>query len=201
MEIVLATNNAHKVTELSRIIKTIYPEAEIKTLKEIGFFDDIIEDADTLKGNALIKAKTVAEKYGVFTVSDDTGLMVDALGGRPGVYTARYAGENCTKEDNINKMLFEMKGIPFENRSAKFVCIICGYFPNGKTIYGEGICEGFITEESDGTDSFGYDCIFFSKEINKTFGIASATEKDLVSHRGRALKDFAEKLKDEFNPS
>lgn len=201
MEIVLATNNAHKVTELSRIIKTIYPEAEIKTLKEIGFFDDIIEDADTLRGNALIKAKTVAEKYGVFTVSDDTGLMVDALGGRPGVYTARYAGENCTKEDNINKMLFEMKGIPFENRSAKFVCIICGYFPNGKTIYGEGICEGFITEESDGTDSFGYDCIFFSKEINKTFGIASAAEKDLVSHRGRALKDFAEKLKDEFNPS
>ncbi len=201
MEIVLATNNAHKVTELSRILKAIYPEAKIKTLKEIGFFEDIVEDSDTLSGNALIKAKTVAEKYGVFTVSDDTGLMVDALDGRPGVYTARYAGENCTKEDNINKMLFEMKGIPFENRSAKFVCVICGYFPDGKTVFGEGICEGYITEESDGTDSFGYDCIFFSKEINKTFGIASAAEKDLVSHRGRALKDFAEKLKDEFNPS
>lgn len=201
MEIVLATNNTHKVTELSRIIKTIYPDAEIKTLKEIGFFEDIKEDADTLKGNALIKAKTVSEKYGVFTVSDDTGLMVDALDGAPGVYTARYAGENCSKDDNNQKLLSELNGIPFEKRNAKFVCVICGYFPNGNAIFGEGVCEGYIAEKSDETDSFGYDCIFYSKELNKTFGVASSEEKDSVSHRSRALKDFAEKLKNEFNPS
>jgi XTP/dITP diphosphohydrolase len=201
MTIVLATNNSHKVTELSRILKTIYPDAEIKTLKDIGFFDEIIEDSDTLKGNAIIKAKTIAEKYNIFTVSDDTGLEVDALNGAPGVYTARYAGEHCSKEDNINKMLFEMKGIPFEKRNAKFVCVICGYFPDGRTVFGEGISEGYITEESDGTDSFGYDCIFWSKELNKTFGIASSDEKDSVSHRGRALRNFAENLKNGINPS
>lgn len=195
MEIVLATNNPHKVCEISRILKTIYPDAEIKTLKDIGFSDEIIEDADTLKGNALIKAKTISQKYNVFSVADDTGLEVDALDGRPGVYTARYAGEHCSREDNIEKMLKELKNVPFEKRSARFVCVICGYFPNGETVYGEGICEGYITEKSDGTDSFGYDCIFFSKEINKTFGIASSTEKDSVSHRGRALKAFAENLK------
>lgn len=201
MEIVLATNNKHKVIELSRILKTIYPNAEIKTLKEIGFFEEIVEDADTLKGNALIKAKTVSERYNVFTVSDDTGLMVDALDGGPGVYTARYAGENCTKEDNVNKMLYEMKNVPFDKRNAKFVCVICGYFPNGKTIYGEGFCEGYIAEESDNTDSFGYDCIFYSKELKKTFGVASSSEKDAVSHRARALIDFSEKLKNELDHS
>ncbi len=201
MKIVLATNNSHKVIELSRILKTIFPQSEIKTLKEIGFTEEIIEDSDTLQGNALIKAKTVSEKYNVFTVSDDTGLMVDALNGGPGVYTARYAGENCSRDDNVNKMLYEMKNIPFEKRTAKFVSVICGYFPDGKIIYGEGSCEGYIAEESDGTDSFGYDCIFISKELNKTFGIASSIEKDAVSHRGRALKNFSEKLKDEFNHS
>ncbi len=198
MEIVLATNNAHKVEEMTRILKGIYPDVNIKTLKEIGFFDDIVEDAGTLSGNALIKAKTVSEKYGVFTVSDDTGLEVDALGEKPGVYTARYAGENCTKDDNINKMLHELNGIPFDKRGARFVCVICGHFPDGKVIYGNGFCEGYIAEERDGSDSFGYDCIFHSKELNKTFGIASADEKDSVSHRARALLDFTEKLKNEF---
>ncbi|MBE6649111.1 MAG: RdgB/HAM1 family non-canonical purine NTP pyrophosphatase [Ruminococcaceae bacterium] len=198
MEIVLATNNAHKVDEMTRILKGIYPNADIKTLADVGFFDEIVEDADTLAGNALIKAKTISEKYNVFTVSDDTGLEVDALDGRPGVYTARYAGENCSKDDNINKMLNELKGVPANKRNAKFVCVICGHFPDGKVIYGNGYCEGFIAEERDGTDSFGYDCIFFSEELNKTFGIASAEEKDSVSHRARALKDFTEKLKNEF---
>ena len=195
MEIILATNNKHKVIELSRILKKIYPDSEIKTLADVGFNGDIVEDADTLKGNALIKAKTICEKYGKFTVSDDTGLEVDALGGRPGVYTARYAGENCSRDDNIRKMLSELEGVPFEKRGARFVCVICGYFPDGKTVYGEGAVEGYIPEESDGTDSFGYDCIFFSKELNKTFGIASDSEKDSVSHRARALIDFTEKLK------
>ncbi len=194
MEIILATNNKHKVIEISRILKKIYPDSEIKTLADVGYKSDIVEDADTLKGNALIKAKTICEKYGKFTVADDTGLEVDALDGRPGVYTARYAGEHCSREDNIEKMLNELEGVPFEKRSARFVCVICGYFPDGKTIYGEGTVEGYISEESDGTDSFGYDCIFFSKELNKTFGVASSEEKDSVSHRARALIDFTEKL-------
>ncbi len=201
MTIVLATNNSHKVTEMSRILKTIYPDSEIKTLKDIGFYDEIIEDSDTLKGNAIIKAKTIAEKFNVFTISDDTGLEVDALDGAPGGHTARYPGQKCTKEDNINKMLYELKSIPFEKRTSRFICVICGYFPDGKMVFGEGISEGFITEQSDGTDSFGYDCIFFSKELNKTFGIASSEEKDSVSHRGRALRNFAENLKNEFTPS
>ena len=195
MEIILATNNNHKVVEMTRILKEIYPDALIKTLKDVGFFGDIKEDADTLKGNALIKAKTICDKYNAFTIADDTGLEVDALGGKPGVYTARYAGENATREDNINKMLSELKGVPFDKRTAKFVCVICGCFPDGKVVYGEGQVLGIITEEQDGTDSFGYDCIFYSQELKKTFGVASSDEKDSVSHRARALKDFSENLK------
>ena len=195
MDVIIATNNPHKVIEITRILKEIYPTANVKTLKDVGFFDEIIEDADTLKGNALIKAKTICDKYGIFTVADDTGLEVDALGGRPGVYTARYAGEGCKKEDNIKKMLSELEGVPFEKRSAEFKCVICGCFPDGKVVYGEGSVAGFITEEPDGTDSFGYDCIFFSKELNVTFGLATAAQKDSVSHRARALLNFAENLK------
>jgi XTP/dITP diphosphohydrolase len=195
MDVIIATNNPHKVIEITRILKEIYPTAKVKTLKDVGFFDEIVEDADTLKGNALIKAKTICDKYGIFTVADDTGLEVDALDGRPGVYTARYAGEGCTKEDNIKKMLSELKGVPFEKRSAKFKCVICGCFPDGKVIYGEGSVEGFITEEQDGTDSFGYDCIFYSDELKVTFGLATAEQKDSVSHRARALLNFAENLK------
>ena len=194
MKIVLATNNPHKVEEITRIIKGIFPDSEIKTLKEIGFNEEIEETEETLMGNALLKAKTISEKYNVFTISDDTGLEVDALGGRPGVYTARYAGEHCTAEDNIKKMLAEMKDVPLDKRSAKFRCVICGYFPDGKTIFGNGCVDGYITTETDGTKSFGYDPIFFSTELNKTFGVASAEEKDSVSHRARALKDFVSQM-------
>ena len=199
MKIILATNNKHKVEEMGRILKSSFPEIQISTLADIGFNEEIEETATTLKGNALIKAKTVSEKTGYITISDDTGLEVDTLNGAPGVYTARYAGEHCSKDDNINKMLSEMKDVPYNLRTAKFVCVICCYFPNGNIIYGEGSCSGIISTERDGTDSFGYDCIFYSTELNKTFGVATAEEKDSVSHRGRALKDFLEKFNNGSN--
>ncbi len=197
MKIVLATNNAHKVEEMTRILKKDFSDIQILTLSQINFNDEIEETAGTLEGNAIIKAKTVSKHCGMITISDDTGLEVDALNGAPGVYTARYAGENCTKDDNINKMISALKGVPMEKRTARFVCVICGYFPDGRVITADGICEGYIAEERDGTDSFGYDCIFHSTELDKTFGTASANEKDSVSHRGRALKAFLEKFKNE----
>ena len=194
MEIVLATNNSHKVEELTRVLSKIFPDVKIKSLGEAGFHEEIEETATTLAGNALIKAQTVSKKLGVIAVSDDTGLLVNALNGEPGVYSARYAGEGCTPEDNMKKLLSVMKDIPEGKRTAHFETSICCYFPDGKTVYGTGRCEGKILFSKEGSGGFGYDPIFFSDKLGKSFGVATAEEKDSVSHRSGALKDLAEKL-------
>lgn len=191
--IVLATNNAHKVTEFAAFFEKHFSgKYELKTLSQIGYDDEIIEDADTFEGNAFIKANTVFKNTGFISIADDSGLEVDYLGGRPGVYSARYAGEGCGSEDNIKKLLEELKGVTLEKRTARFVSVICACFPNGKVLYAKGSCEGIILPEKIGGGDFGYDPVFYYPPYKKSFAQLDIETKNCISHRGKALGKFAE---------
>lgn len=180
-QIVFATNNAHKLSEVRAMIGHLY---QVLSLGEIGCHDEIPETADTLEGNALIKARWVKEKYGYDCFADDTGLMVDALGGAPGVLTARYAGEHCTPDDNVTKMLHEMSGIA--DRNAHFSTVVA-LILNGKEQTMEGTVHGTIATERRGNDGFGYDPIFIPEETGLTFAQMGPEAKNAISHRGRAI--------------
>lgn len=188
-KLVFATNNLHKLEEAREILAG---EFEIVSLAEIGCHDDIPETADTLEGNALIKARWVKEKYGYDCFADDTGLMVDALGGAPGVYSARYAGEHCTFADNVNKMLREMMGK--SDRKAHFATVVALVL-NGETNTFEGRVDGYISEEAHGDGGFGYDPIFIAEETGRSFAEMAPEEKNAISHRGRAMRKLADFLK------
>lgn len=188
-KLVFATNNPHKLEEAREILAG---EFEIVSLAEIGCHDDIPETADTLEGNALIKARWVKEKYGYDCFADDTGLMVDALGGAPGVYSARYAGEHCTFADNVNKMLREMEGK--RDRKAHFATVVALVL-NGETNTFEGRVDGYISEEAHGDGGFGYDPIFIAEETGRSFAEMAPEEKNAISHRGRAMRKLADFLK------
>lgn len=187
--IILASNNEHKINE----IKQIFCEYDILSLKDIGYFDDIEENGKTFLDNALIKAKTINEflkskNVEAIVLADDSGLCVDALNGEPGVYSARYAAEHGNSVENRKKLLQNLKNI--DNRKAHFVCVIVKIYPNGKWVYAEGKTFGEITHEEFGDKSFGYDCIFYSYDLNKVFGQATKEEKNSVSHRSRALSQI-----------
>ncbi|HAN21130.1 MAG: non-canonical purine NTP pyrophosphatase, RdgB/HAM1 family [Clostridiales bacterium GWF2_36_10] len=189
--IVFATNNSHKVAELADFFDKKFPEQlDIKTLAEVGFYDEIIEDADTFEGNAYIKANTVCRATGLVAIADDSGLKVDFLGGKPGVFSARYAGEGCNSEDNIKKLLRELDGVPKEKRTARFVSVLCAYFPDGRTLYAKGTCEGVILTEKTGNGTFGYDPIFYYEPLKKSFAELDIETKNQISHRGKALQQF-----------
>ena len=190
--LVIGTNNKHKAREIKQILDSFYDE--IVSLKEAGIELEVEEDGDTLEENAVKKAAEAAKIAGCDTLADDTGLMVDALGGAPGVYSARYAGEDVSYEDNNTKLLKELDGI--DDRSAKFVCVMA-LARDGKVITAKGEVPGVITKELLGEQGFGYDPLFFSTELNKTFAQASAEEKNTVSHRARALGALKEKLEQE----
>ena len=194
IKILLATNNAHKVKEFKSCFAQKGIELEIVTLAESGFCGDIIEDADSFEGNARIKAKTLCEYTGMIAVADDSGLVVDALDGAPGVFSARYAGEGCKDIDNVNKLLTELKNKPDQPRSARFVCSICAIRPDGKELVVFGESEGEIIDELLGNNGFGYDPVFYCREFNKTFAELSDEEKNSVSHRGRAVERLAENI-------
>ena len=190
-ELILASNNAHKVEE----IKNILEDYKILTLKDINFFDEIIEDGDTFEENALIKARTVAKYSGKASIADDSGLSVELLDGRPGVYSARYSKEQ-TDEKNIEKVLQELNG----NKSkAKFVSVIALVEPDGTELTFRGECYGEIIFEKKGTNGFGYDPIFYVPELNKTFAELTPEQKNAVSHRKESLKKFSKYLKEEKN--
>ncbi len=190
--IVLATNNNHKVIEMSRFFEEHFPgRFEIKTLGQAGYTDEIVEDADTFEGNAFIKANAVCKATGLIAIADDSGLEVDYLGGRPGIYSARYAGKGCSDTDNINKLLGELSGVPYEKRTARFVSVICACYPDGRSIQARGVCEGIILTEKRGSGVFGYDPVFYYPPLGKTFAELSTDVKNTVSHRGNALKQFA----------
>ena len=181
-QIVFATNNKNKLREIREIMSDLY---EVLSLDDIGCHEEIVEDAETIEGNAKIKADFVTNKNHVDCFADDTGLEVEALNGAPGVYSARYAGEHCSYQDNVNKMLNAMKGKT--NRKAAFRTVIALNL-DGKSYTFEGRCDGQIVESQRGTDGFGYDPIFMPDGFNQTFAEMSHEEKNAISHRGRATK-------------
>lgn len=190
-QIVFATNNAHKLEEVSEALKGFY---NIKSLKEIGFYDDIPEPYETLEENALTKSKTIHQKFNIDCFADDTGLEVDALNGAPGVFSARYAGPQCSFEDNVNKLLNELENI--ENRHARFRTVI-SLIINGQEYYFEGIVEGEITKERSGNEGFGYDPIFKPNGYDITFAEMSLDLKNKISHRGKAVLKLINFLKEQ----
>lgn len=185
--IVLASGNAHKIKEIAQML----PEYEVVGYKELGFTDEIVEDGNSFYENALIKAKTVSEALGLPALADDSGICVDALGGMPGIYSARYAGDGVDAHNN-RLLLDNMKDKT--NRAAKFVCCMVFYKPNGEIITATGETHGEIMFDEQGENGFGYDPLFFSHDLQKCLGVASAEEKNTISHRYRAISALKDKL-------
>lgn len=188
-ELILASNNAHKVEE----IKSILEDYSILTLKDINYTEEIVEDGTTFEENALIKARTICKYSGKTAISDDSGLSVELLDGRPGVYSARYSKEQ-TDEKNIEKVLLELNE---QKSKAKFVSVIALVKPNGTELTFRGECHGEIIFEKRGTNGFGYDPIFYVPSLDKTFAELSAEQKNSISHRKQSLEKFSQYLKEE----
>ena len=191
VKILLATGHPHKARELSAMLSGC--DVEVLTLKDVGFAGEIIEDGETFEENAEIKARAAAS-LGYIGVGDDSGLCVDFLGGAPGVYSARYAGEPCDNSKNNEKLLSEMAGVPEDKRGAKFVCVICCVFPDGRKIVSRGECPGRILTSYAGSGGFGYDPLFYCTERGKSYAEMTEEEKNSVSHRARAMKGFLDKF-------
>jgi len=191
MRLLLATKNKDKIKEIREILKNI--DLEIVSTADIPDLPDVIEDRDSIEGNAIKKAEECAIFSGLLTVADDTGFFIDGLDGKPGVFAARFAGENCTYADNRNKALSLLKNET--NRKACFKTVVAYASPEGIIKTFEGIAYGNITREEIGTNKFGYDPIFRSIESGKTFGEMDDKEKNKISHRGRAFEKFIEYLK------
>lgn len=189
--IVFATNNAHKLSEVTDILGNDFV---VKGLKSINCFDDLPEEQDTLEGNAFQKARYVNEKYRVDCFADDTGLEVEALNGEPGVYSARYAGESCIASNNIDKLLGKLEGI--ENRKARFRTVIA-LILDGKEVLFEGIVEGKILTARKGNAGFGYDSIFQPDGYDLSFGEMEASLKNTISHRALAVKRLVDYLQEQ----
>jgi XTP/dITP diphosphohydrolase len=192
MKIILATHNLDKQKELLNSLSDM--NFQILTLDEFPKVGDIIEDGDTLTENALIKARTVNQITGLPAISDDTGLEVNALNGAPGIYSARYAGENCSYADNVNKLLWELQSIPQEERGARFRTTMA--FVNDDTeLIAHGVVEGCITEEAKGVGGFGYDPVFYHPVKEKTFAEMNIEDKNKISHRGIAIRNLKKLLR------
>lgn len=187
MTFVIATHNAKKLKELKRILEPLGFDAVIRE-----DLPEVEETGTTFAENALLKAESACKVTGMPAIADDSGLVVDALGGAPGVYSARYAGEGATDRQRYEKLLEELREVPTEQRTARFVSAVCCVFPDGKIITAEGACEGIIAFEPKGEGGFGYDPIFFVGE--RSYAEMTAEEKDSISHRGRALAKLAQEL-------
>lgn len=192
MKLVFATNNRHKLEEVRAIVGD---RVEVLSLNDIDCHDDIPETADTLQGNALIKARYIYDKFGVDCFADDTGLEVDALGGEPGVYSARYAGEECCSEANMQKLLHNLTGK--SDRNAQFRTVIA-LIINGEEKLFNGIVKGTIAEEKMGDSGFGYDPIFIPEGFSESFAQMSSEQKNSISHRYRATKQLSDYLKEKY---
>lgn len=187
--IVIASNNQNKIIEIKNILGDRY---NLISQKEAKVFESAKEDGDTFLENAYKKAKFVSQSCNQITIADDSGLCVEALGGKPGVLSARYSGIGATDEKNNNLLLQNLKGV--KDRAAHFCCAVVLYFPNGTFIEAEGKVYGEILQEKAGCNGFGYDSIFYSYDLKKSFAQAEALEKNKVSHRYMALKKLSEKL-------
>lgn len=193
MKLVFATNNRHKLDEVRAIVGD---RVEVLSLNDIGCHDDIPETADTLQGNALIKARYIHEKFGVDCFADDTGLEVEALDGAPGVYSARYAGEECDSEANMQKLLQNLTGK--SNRNAQFRTVIALIIKGEEKLF-NGIVKGTITEEKRGDSGFGYDPVFVPEGFSESFAQMSGDMKNSISHRYRATLELSNYLKENYD--
>ena len=191
MKFIIATHNKKKLAEMERILNPIGIEVSTAQLQEVD------ETGTTFAENAYLKANAACKETGLPAIADDSGLAVDSLNGAPGIYSARYAGEHATDLQKMEKLLYELKDVPKEKRTARFVCSICCVFPNGDCITAEVTCEGTIAFELTGDGGFGYDPIFLVGE--QSFGQLSDEEKDRISHRGKALMLFSQKLQEYLN--
>ena len=187
MKIILATHNADKRKEMMAALIDL--NVKILSLEDFPHVGEIIEDGQSLVENAKIKAQAVFDITGIPVISDDTGLSVDALNGAPGVYSARYAGENATYTDNVEKLVDEMKNIPSENRGAQFKTVMV-YIDKDTELIADGVVKGQITDVSKGVGGFGYDPVFYIPEKEKTFAEMTIQEKNQISHRGIALRNL-----------
>jgi XTP/dITP diphosphohydrolase len=188
---VLATANAHKAEEIRRVVEPYGIELLPRPLDVA----DVDETEETLEGNALLKARALTDATGLAAIADDTGLFIDALAGRPGVYSARYAGENATFADNVSKALTELDGIDDARRSARFRSVIAVTYPDGTSWWVDGVLDGMILHSPIGENGFGYDVIFAPADFGGTsLAQLSPDEKSAISHRGQALRSFAEKV-------
>lgn len=195
MKFILATKNQKKLKELRRILEPI--GCEVISEKDLDFpLEEVVEDADTFEGNALLKARSAMKLTGLPAIADDSGLCVDFLDGAPGVYSARYAGEEHDDEKNNQKLLRALEGLPKEKRTAYFVSAVAVVFPSGEEFTVRGECHGYIANEKQGENGFGYDPLFISEK--GCFGSLSDEDKDSISHRGRALRKMAEVLKEKY---
>lgn len=183
MDLIFATHNRHKVSEVQAMLPA---GIHVRSLSDLGCDEDIPETADTLQGNALQKVQFVHERYNCNCFADDTGLEIDALDGRPGVYSARYAGEGCSFDDNVRKVLAELENVPLAQRTARFRTVVA-LILDGRTYFFEGKVEGLMTLERHGVEGFGYDPIFLPEGYGQTFAEMDASEKNRISHRGRAM--------------
>ncbi len=194
MELVLASRNKKKIAEMEALLAAYVPDVHILSLDDIGYVGDIVEDGDTFEANALIKARTAAracaDRYA--TVADDSGLAVDALGGAPGVYSARYAGEGHDDAANNACLIAHLASVPAARRTARFVCTIALHLPDGREYTVRGETEGLIIDTPRGEGGFGYDPYFYSPAFGKTFAELTPNEKNAVSHRGRAVEKLAD---------
>lgn len=193
MKFLLATSNKNKIKEIKRML-SCFDDIEIITLSDIDADFDVEETGQTFEENAKLKALAGMKISNLPCIADDSGLMVDALNGEPGVYSARYAGVGATNNQRIEKLLKNLEDVPDENRTAKFVCAICCIFPDGQEIIAKGECKGKIGYKLKGDYNFGYNPVFISKN-GKTFAELNDKERDEISHRNAALKQFIDKLK------
>jgi len=192
MRLLLATRNRHKVGEISRLLKGL--PVEVATLEEFPKVPEVVEDGATLEENAAKKATVCARGSGLWSLADDTGLEVEALGGEPGVYSARYAGPNCDFEANNRKLLEKLRDLPQSKRRAVFRCVMALASPDGATTLEEGRLEGRIIDAPRGSGGFGYDPVFLVEARGKTLAELSADEKNDVSHRGAALRRIRSRI-------
>lgn len=187
MKIIIATHNKHKLQEMSRILSPM--GYEVVTDRDLGIeLTDAEENGETFLDNARIKAESGCRESGLPCIADDSGLCVDALGGAPGVFSARYSGVHGDDDSNNRKLLKELEGVPTEKRTAHFACAICVSFPDGSEITATGKCEGYIGYEKKGENGFGYDPLFMVG--SRSLAEMTAKEKDAISHRGNALKEL-----------
>ncbi len=191
--LVLATRNEGKRAELLRMLADL--PAEVRSLRDYPDFPPLPEEGDTYEANARSKALAVARGLGEVSLADDSGLEVDYLEGQPGVHSARFLGPAATDEDRNREILRRLEGVPPENRTARYRAVVAVAFPDGRVYTFEGVCEGAIALEPRGTGGFGYDPIFYLPELDRTVAELTPQEKDLVSHRGQALRKAAEFLR------